>query len=58
MKSIKQMNTKLFGLGNNLKNLIDLFDKGKLPSKILLCGPKGVGKCTTKSGPALSTTTV
>ena len=46
MKSIKQMNTKLFGLDNNLKKLIDLFDKGKLPNKILLSGPKGIGKCT------------
>ena len=46
MESIKQMNTKLFGLDNNLKKLIDLFDKGKLPNKILLSGPKGIGKCT------------
>ena len=46
MKFIKQMNTKLFGLDNNLKKFIDLFDKGKLPNKILLSGPKGVGKCT------------
>lgn len=46
MKFIKQMNTKLFGLDKNLKKFIDLFDKGKLPNKILLSGPKGVGKCT------------
>ena len=32
MKLIKQMNTKLFGLDDDFKKLINLFDKGKLPN--------------------------
>ena len=46
MKTLKQINTKLYGLGNKLKELTDLFDNQKLPNKILLKGPKGTGKCT------------
>ncbi len=38
--------TKLFGLDKYLKELIDLFNKEKLPNKILLSGQKGLGKST------------
>ena len=38
--------TRLFGLNNQLKEFIDLFHKDKLPNKILLSGPKGIGKST------------
>lgn len=36
----------LYGVEENLRTLIALYDKGDLPSKILLTGQKGVGKCT------------
>ena len=36
----------LYGVEENLRTLIALYDKGNLPSKILLTGQKGVGKCT------------
>ena len=39
--------TNLFGLNNYLNELIDLYEKKKLPNKILLSGEKGIGKCTT-----------
>ncbi len=38
--------TKLLGLQNELKDLISLFRKKKLPNKILFSGLKGSGKCT------------
>ncbi len=38
--------TKLFGLNNFLYDLVDLFEKNKLPNKILLSGQKGLGKST------------
>ena len=38
--------TKLYGLGKYLINLIRLFEKGNYPNKILLSGPKGIGKST------------
>ncbi len=38
--------TELYGLDNDLKHLITLFHKKKLPNKILLTGRKGIGKCT------------
>ena len=38
--------TKLFGLNNFLIELVDLFEKNKLPNKILLSGQKGLGKST------------
>ena len=37
---------KLYGLEDNLNELIKLYDDKKLPNKILLSGPKGIGKCT------------
>ena len=38
--------TQLFGLDKYITNLIELFENGKLPNKLLLSGQKGVGKCT------------
>ena len=38
--------TKLFGLGPFINNLIELFNQNKLPNKILLNGQKGLGKST------------
>ncbi len=37
---------KIYGLENNLIELIQLYKKGTLPNKILLSGQKGIGKCT------------
>ncbi len=37
---------KLYGLGNQLELLYNLYIKKTLPSKILLSGQKGIGKCT------------
>ena len=37
---------KLFELGNDLINLVKLFETNKLPNKILLSGRKGIGKST------------
>ena len=37
---------KLYGLNNELIELINLYKNNKLPSKILLSGQKGVGKST------------
>ncbi len=37
---------ELYGLNNDIKYLIKLFHKKKLPNKILLTGRKGIGKCT------------
>ena len=41
-----QNQLNLYGVEENLRTLIALYDKGDLPSKILLTGQKGVGKCT------------
>ena len=38
--------TNLYGLENNLTELIKLYKKNKLPNKILLSGQKGIGKST------------
>lgn len=38
--------TDLFGLHRYLDELIDLYNKKKLPNKILLSGQKGIGKST------------
>lgn len=38
--------TKLYGLENNLNELINLYKNKKLPNKILLSGQKGIGKST------------
>ena len=37
---------QLYGLENELYDLISLFEKKKLPNKILFSGRKGIGKCT------------
>jgi DNA polymerase-3 subunit delta' len=37
---------KLYGLTKSLDELFHLYDLNKLPSKILLSGQKGIGKCT------------
>ena len=42
MKAIEQ--TKLYGLKNDIRNLINIYDNGKLPNKILISGIKGIGK--------------
>ncbi len=44
LKPINQ--TKLFGLENYIKELINLYSDEKLPNKILLSGQKGLGKST------------
>ena len=38
--------TNLYGLQDNLLFFAKLFDQKRLPSKILLTGQKGIGKCT------------
>ena len=38
--------TKLYGINDHLKEIINLFDDDKLPNKILLSGQKGLGKST------------
>ena len=38
--------TNLYGLQDNLLVFVKLFDQKRLPSKILLTGQKGIGKCT------------
>ena len=37
---------ELFGLESQIKEITNLFKDSKLPSKILLSGPKGSGKAT------------
>ena len=39
-------NTKIYNMNSNFLEIIDLHHKKKMPSKILLSGPKGIGKCT------------
>ena len=39
-------NTKLFGLDRYFNEIIDLYNKSKMPNKILLSGKKGIGKAT------------
>jgi DNA polymerase III subunit delta' len=39
-------NTNLYGLDNYFNEIIDLYDKEKMPNKILLSGQKGIGKST------------
>ena len=46
MNLIAKNQTKLYGFENVFKELCLLFNKDKLPSKILLSGQKGIGKCT------------
>ena len=44
---LKSYNQKqLFNFDNILLNIINLYDKKKLPNKILFSGPKGTGKAT------------
>ena len=43
--SIKR-ETKLYGLNLNFNEIVNLSNSNKLPNKILLSGPKGIGKCT------------
>ena len=47
MMDLKPINqTKLFGLHRYLNKLINLYQKNKLPNKLLLSGQKGLGKST------------
>lgn len=47
MRNIEPINqTQLFGLDIFINRLINLYECRKLPSKILLSGPKGIGKST------------
>ena len=46
MNLLSKNQLKLYGLEDNLNELIKLYDDKKLPNKILLSGPKGIGKCT------------
>ena len=44
---LKSYNQKqLFNFDNIFLNIINLYDKKKLPNKILFSGPKGTGKAT------------
>ena len=40
--------TQLFGLNNFLNDLVDLYEKNKLPNKILLSGQKGYMNLKTR----------
>ena len=46
MTLLSKNQLKLYGLEDNLNQLINLYDDKKLPNKILLSGQKGIGKCT------------
>ncbi len=46
MNLCSKSQTKLYGLDEELNELINLFNNSKLPNKILLSGEKGIGKCT------------
>ena len=37
--------TKLYGHEESFRHIINLFNKNKLPNKILFSGSKGIGKC-------------
>ena len=37
---------KLFGYDNLFKHFIELFEYKKFPNKIIISGPKGIGKST------------
>ena len=38
--------TKLYSVTSNFKEIINFYDQKKMPTKILLSGKKGIGKCT------------
>lgn len=46
MNLTPETQTNLYGLSNQLNEFINLYNKNKLPSKILLSGSKGIGKST------------
>ena len=46
MNLCSKSQTKLYGLDEELNELINLYNNSKLPNKILLSGEKGIGKCT------------
>ena len=44
MNLCSKSQTKLYGLDEELNELINLYNSSKLPNKILFNGPKGIGK--------------
>ena len=46
MKLEPSKNTKLYGMDNFFNEIKELYNKKKLPTKILLSGKKGLGKST------------
>ena len=46
MKFKPSENTKLYGMKNYFYQISKLYDKKKMPNKILLSGKKGLGKST------------
>tara|TARA_Y100000590_G_scaffold467049_1_gene644472 strand:+ start:3534 stop:4472 length:939 start_codon:yes stop_codon:yes gene_type:complete len=46
MNFTPKIQTKIYGLKKNLNEIINLFNADKFPNKILLSGPKGIGKST------------
>ena len=46
MNLCSKSQTKIYGLNEELNELINLYNNSKLPNKILLSGEKGIGKCT------------
>ena len=46
MKLKPSENTNLYGMNNFFNEIINLYNEKKMPTKILLSGKKGLGKCT------------
>ena len=46
MNLCSKSQTKLYGLDEELNEIMNLYNNSKLPNKILLSGEKGNGKCS------------
>ena len=46
MNLYPRIQTKLFGLKKYFTQIVDFYDSNKLPNKVLLSGPDGLGKST------------